>query len=212
MLTFDSEKHLYLWNGVPVPSVTQIIHEWMEVSVYGERYFVNRFTGTAISADPFRAAGGFGTAVHAGAKLLAEGNALDYDALHPSLHHPLDEFVRWQTDYSPEYRIIEKPLYSAKFNYAGTPDIIAIIRRRLAVVDIKTGGYDMAGVQMAGYEQLYREEVKRGALHMDRYVLFLPKNDGERYQFIQLRDITDHACFMALWDAGRQMKGRIKNG
>jgi hypothetical protein len=208
MLTFNEEHHLYCWHGAPVPSVTQIIHEWMEINVYGTRYFTNRFTGVTIAAEPFKEAGEFGTAVHAGCKVLARGKSLDFNHLHPSLYHPLAEFQQWMKDHNPILSLIEEPLYSRKFNYAGMPDIIGFIKRRPVVVDIKTGAFDMAGVQLAGYEQLYREHTKRGTLHMDRYVLQLPK-DGGAYKFIQCRDDSDHACFMALWDVQRRMKGRL---
>lgn len=207
MLTFNSAKHLYFWHDNQVPSVTQIIHEWMEISVYGTKYFTNRYNGLTISADVFREAGEFGTAVHDGVKVLAEGRELDFDELHPSLWNSLTQFQQWKKAYAPIFTLIEQPLYSKKFNYAGTPDLIGVIKRRPCGIDIKTGAFGMAGVQMAGYEQLYREHIKRGALHMDRYVLHLPK--GEPYKFIQYRDMTDHACFVALWDAQRQMKGRL---
>jgi len=208
MLTFNESTHEYLWEGKPVPSVTQVINEWMEISVYGAKYFTNRFTGLTINAEVFRAAGEFGTAAHAGVKVLAEGRELDYNALHPSLYHPLAEFVQWKKDCSPIFHLIEKPLYSAKYRYAGTPDLICTIDRHLSVVDIKTGGYDTAGIQMAGYEQLYREDVKRGTLHMRRYVLHLPK-DGGNYKFIQQADTTDFSCFLGLLFAHQQMKRRV---
>jgi hypothetical protein len=208
MLTFNAETHTYYWEKIQTPSVTQIINEWMEINVYGTKYFTNRYTGLTIAADVFREAGEFGTAVHAGCRVLARGRALDYMALHPSLYHPLAEFMQWMKDYAPDFALIEEPLYSKKFHYAGTPDIVGTIKRRPIIVDIKTGAFDMAGVQLAGYEQLYRERIRRGTLHMDRYVLQLPK-DGGAYKFIPCRDNGDFACFMSMWDVKRQMKGRL---
>ena len=207
MLTFDEVKHLYFWDGKPVPSVTQIINEWMEISVYGIKYYTNRYTGTTISADVFRAAGEFGVAIHAGAKILAEGRMLDFSALHSSLDHPLHEFIRWMNDYEPIIHLVEQSLYSAKYRYAGTFDLICTINRRLCVVDIKTGEYGAAGIQTAGYEQLYREHTKRGALHMQRYVLHLPK-DGGSYQFLKEEDTTDFSCFLGLLFTHQQMERR----
>ena len=194
MLTFNEEKHLYYWEDRPVPSVTQIIREWMEINVYGNKYFTNRFTGTTIATDVFRVAADFGTAVHAGAKVLAEGRALDFNALDSALVAPLREFTQWMKDHKPEMLIVEKPLYSAKYGYAGTPDLICVINRKIYVVDIKTGMFEMAGIQLSAYEQLYREHAKRGALHMSRYVLHLPK-DGSAYKFIKKDNQYDFPCF-----------------
>lgn len=208
MLTFNKQTHTYYWDDKTVPSVTQIIHEWMEINVYGIKYYTNRYTGTTINADTFRQAGDFGSAVHTGVKILAEGRKLDFNTMHSSLNRPLSEFLRWQGDYNPDIVLVEQALYSKKYCYAGTPDLIAIINRRLSVIDIKTGGFSMAGVQTSGYEQLYREHTKKNMLHMPRYILHLPKDGGD-YQFIKQNNESDFDCYLALLRAHQHMKGRL---
>lgn len=207
MLTFNPTNHQYTWNGVIVPSVTQIIGEWQKISVYGVEYYCNRFTGLVVNAETFRDAGHYGTAIHTGARMLAEGRELDLSVLHPSLNHPLVEFQQWMIDYRPLFDMVESPMYSPKYRYAGTPDIVATIKRKLCVIDIKTGAYSMAGVQTSGYEQLYRERVKRGTLKMDRYVLHLPK--AGKYKFIPMNDATDFDLFRSLFFAHNEINRRL---
>lgn len=194
MLTFEESTHRYFWNDKLVPSVTQILREWIEVSVYGNKYFFNTLTGLVISAEVFKAAGDYGTAVHKGSKIVLEGGALDLTMLHPSLYHPLAELKLWLDQYNPRLLEIERPMFSPKLGYAGTPDIICRIGKRNIVVDIKTGAYGMAGPQTAGYEQLYREETKFWR-SLERAVLVLP--DKGAFKFVLMNNPADWGFFQA---------------
>lgn len=194
MLTFDEPTHRYYWKDKIVPSVTQILREWSEVSVYGVKYYVNNFTGTVIIADVFKSAGDYGTAVHRGSKIILEGGALDLTVLHPSLYHPLAELKSWLDQYNPRLIEIERPMYAEKLGFAGTPDIICRIGKRMMVVDIKTGAYGMAGPQTAAYEQLYREET-RFWRSLERAVLVLPETGA--FKFILMQNPSDWGFFQA---------------
>jgi len=195
MLTFSEDPHAYHWNGKKIPGVTDIIGQWQEISVYGIKYFASVFDGLVLSEETFRQARDFGNAVHKIALFSLNDNELDMESLHPSLHKPLVQLNKWRDEWKPVILEVERPMYSAKYGYAGKPDIVCLIRKRLCVVDIKTGMYGMAGPQIAAYEQLYREYRKTWA-RIDRYVLHLPKDEGA-YRFVQMKRQNDMDFFLS---------------
>ena len=194
MLTFDRIDHEYRWDGKVVPSVTQVIGEWQQINVYGVEYYANTFTGAVVKVETFRAAADFGTAVHSMCHMELKG-ILSESALHPALIPPLEQFRTWMDHFKPEILLVEQPMYSQKYGYAGTPDIICMVKNKPLVCDIKTGEYAMAGVQIAGYEQLYKENSRKWG-RMGRYVLYIPKNGGA-YRFHPVGSPRDWAFFQA---------------
>lgn len=197
MLEFDPATHTYTYDGRVVPSVTQVIGEWIPVKHMGFDYLVNAFTGEMVAAEKFREAADFGTAVHKGAKLILTGEGLDWDALDPALEPPLRQLERWIGDFKVEPRHVEVPMYSKRYGVAGTPDIICfVLKNRLIVCDIKTGSLGAVGAQTAGYEILYREEYRRLSVKISRYALRLPK-DGRPYDFIPMRNPEDKQFFLS---------------
>ena len=197
MLEFNSDNHVYRRNGQIIPSVTQILGGWWEVEISGRDYYLNVLTGSIIAADKMKTAADHGTAVHKACWLILKHghDGLDWGVLDPELIHPLQQLEKWQEDWKPTVILLEQPMYSDKYGYAGTPDIVALILNQAtipAVIDIKTGAYDMAGPQVAAYEQLFKEHDKfRGTVR--RYVLHLPKTGS--YKFVPLTDKRDWDFF-----------------
>ena len=190
MLTFDEEKHLYAHDGNPIPSVTQILGQFLKVG----NVYIDVFTGATIPADVFEAAGVWGTAVH---KMLHYylDNDLDFDSLSDEMRNTLENrFWRWADDYKVEVISHEEKLYSKKYGFAGTYDLKCKIKGKTWLVDYKTGAYGMAGPQLAAYIQLDKENYKGGMRH--RAVLHLPKS-GDGYKFIPQTGLSDWSFFMA---------------
>lgn len=197
VLRFEENGHRYTWNGESVPSVTQVLHEWREVTVYGKRFFVHTINGTVIEGEVMDVAAAFGTAIHHGAKLVLMDD-LDWDSLDPVLVGPLREFEKWMDDYKVKPLHIEEPMYSEKHGVAGTPDIIGMVNgfRHLDITDIKTGLVsEMVGPQVAGYELIFRER-ERYRKPIVRHELILPR-DGSPYRFNELTNSQDGAFFMS---------------
>lgn len=196
MLEFDEKEHVYRWDGKVVPSSTQVIGEWQKVNVYGNDYYVNNFTGTVVRSETFERAADFGRAIHKAALyMLSVG--VNWDALASELVNPLKQFEKWLVDYKVRPVQVEKPQYSKRYKYAGTSDIICLVKGdKLIVCDIKTGEYDLAGPQLASYEVLYRENSGwKGK--MGRCVLHLPKG-GSPYVFEPFRDrLRDWSFFQS---------------
>lgn len=194
MLNFNPDSHAYSWRDKSVPGVTSIIREWVKVNIYGTEYYVNSFNAAVVLAEKFESKRDWGNAVHKMCLLYARGS-LDETALHDTLLHPLEQFKAWIKMFRPEILHLEEPMYSARYGYAGTPDIVARIRRRLAVVDIKTGYYEMAGPQTAAYEQLHLEEDRKRLSSHNRYVLRL--GDDGLFKFKQFFGRDDWQFFLS---------------
>lgn len=196
MLTFDEESHLYLHDGDPIPSVTQVIGQYKEVKIGDLVWLVDTFTGEAYDPEMFRRAAEVGTAIHKGCALLAQGKQLNWNALPEQLVAPLERFVQWMADFCVEPVMVEKPLADSKLWYAGTGDLFCRVCGDLTAVDIKTFKPTWSvGPQTAAYEKLYRwhesftGKMKRAALH-------LPK-DGGKPKLIPLKNKNDWPWFKA---------------
>jgi len=209
MLTFDEVKHEYKWDGIVVPSVTQIIGEWLELPQFN--IYVNKNTGKTIPSDVMENAADFGTAIHRAIKLLINDN-LDWDSLNESLKKPLQSFLRWW----------EQDRNSLKHIFS--------------VFDFKTGNSDNVGPQLAGYIPLIQDNDLRGVggqfkceipLYSEkygyagtpdlilnykksviprRYVLKIPKN-GDRCKAIEITGSNDWIYFKAKLTEYNYLKG-----
>jgi len=203
MLTFDGEKHEYVWDGIVVPSVTQIIGEWLELPDLN--IYVNKNTGKTIPSDVMKNAADFGTAIHKAIKLLIENN-LDWRSLDENLLPALNQFKNWW--------LMEAPLF-----------------KKFIVFDFKTGATGNVAAQLSGYAQLIKENehlisligskniryiceiplysekygyagtpdlilnYKKGILPK-RYVLKIPKN-GDRCKAVEITSTKDWIYFNA---------------
>lgn len=192
MLTFDPDSHTYKFDGRVVPSATQALGEWVPVPPF----YMNTLTGARVTQEMFDLGADHGTAVHIACSILMGGSDLVWEDLALELINPIEQFQKWMDEWRPEPISMEESLYSKKYGYAGTPDLVANIPYRttglVAVVDYKTGAYSMAGPQVAAYEQLYRETSKYRKV-IKRYVLQLPKTGP--YQFKPLTDKRDWDFF-----------------
>ncbi|MGO9138466.1 MAG: hypothetical protein ACLP9S_10885 [Syntrophales bacterium] len=154
MLKFNSETHLYTWNGSPVPSVTQVIGTWTKIAVGTREYYYSPYTGDIVEPDIMEKASDWGIAVHQVVAIVLSGDDI-YETEAPPEHMEVRNEVRkWQDIYKPEIVSIEQPCYSAGCRYAGTPDIVCRIGVSEGIVDIKTGRSETVGIQTAAYCQM----------------------------------------------------------
>lgn len=193
---FTAENHQYTVAGIRKASVTRIIGEWIEVKLYGDTVFVHITSGTVIPGDIMLRAGDYGRAVHKIAFHLFNGHSIAWDQLNPILLPAAKQLSLFIERYAPSIVSCEQPMYSAKYDYVGTGDLYCWIKnhKTLDLIDIKTGGYDMAGPQTAAYEQLYRE-YSGYTKPITRWVLHLPK-DGSDFLFLPLNRRDDFQYFL----------------
>ena len=70
-------------------------------------------------------------------------------------------FLNWYYDNDVKFIAAEKKVYSLKYNYSGTYDLLAVVNGKLTVVDFKTSKdiYEDYFIQGAAYVNAYHEEV-----------------------------------------------------
>lgn len=184
-LEFDAERHLYAWRGKRVRSVTQVLFDAGLVDFS----FCTEFAMWR------------GSNVHKAIHVeLTEG--LDWSSV-PEAFHPFISAARqYIDDHHAEVVEVERRVFSACYQYAGTLDLImreharctCVAPKRVVEVDWKTGPPRQAtALQLAGYAQAYYEETKN-LIHERRAVQLTATGD---YHTTPCTNRTDRDRFLA---------------
>jgi hypothetical protein len=147
MIVFNKEKHEYTLDGNKLPSVTHILQK------------TGFYDFDMVKPEIIEAAADFGKCAHKGAELY-DLNDLDERALARPLKPYLESWKRFREDTGFIPIEIEKPVYSKKYRYAGTPDRIGTIGNAITVVEIKsTAQIDrVSAIQAIAYLEAYNED------------------------------------------------------
>lgn len=88
----------------------------------------------------------------------------------------VDAYMQWEEANEVIYLESEKKIYSQKYKYAGTLDIVAKVNGQMAVVDLKTstGIYPEMWLQTAAYVHAYQEEL--GIKMATRWIIRIGKD------------------------------------
>lgn len=155
MLKFNQEKHQYTFNGLIIPSVSEIVN-----IVCGE------FKGIINGGHSDK-----GTAIHLACHYLDNG-ILDWGTLEDDYVNYIIAWEDFKKDFEfDKFDLSESKLYSP-LGFAGTPDKIG----NKTLIDIKTGAKDIKRhiIQMAGYGIL----AKSNGIKVDKYMCVYLHNDG----------------------------------
>lgn len=187
MLTFDKPTHTYRWQGVVVPSVTQVLESACRFEF--------------VTPEDLEAAQRRGTYVHEMTE-LSDTDALDDDAERDGPHWKrLLAWRKFVADYEPNWAAIETLGFSKLYRYAGTVDRLGVLERMgddKWVIDIKTSASvgKSWGPQTAAYRQIAIEE--RGpAWAMARRATVRLHDDGS-YNFDECKSRDDWRIFDAM--------------
>ena len=187
-IEFTEEGHVYRVLGNKVSSVTQIINEYRQVNIHGELIYVPNYSDNPsdwIAQGVMDRASWIGTETHEAVKFTLSPHGLDYDSLPTEVIPLMAQFDDWMVEYKPRILLCEKRLYSPRYNYCGTPDVLCVIRLKgkdvVVLLDLKTGYYETVAEQLSGYKQLIRENYNYKGF-IETYVLALDKR-GEGYSF-----------------------------
>jgi hypothetical protein len=171
-IDFDEAVHSYRLNGRVVPSVTQVLKL---AGVVDDEWYDD--------ASCLR-----GTYVHEATEMFDKGE-LDEETLDPVIVPYLGAWKAFLRESKAEIIDIEKRVVNEVYRYAGTLDRIAIVAKRLTVIDIKTGSPEPSHqLQTAGYARCLPESVQRLAVYL--------RDDGT-YKSVEHADFGDAHVFLA---------------
>jgi hypothetical protein len=160
--TFDASTHSYYIDGRKVPSVTQVLNDLIPGFKAGE-WYLNR-----------------GQAVHACAALIAQGVEFDHD---PAIDGQVRAVRRFFTEVKPVVIAVEKQVYSARYQYAGTLDLLADINGKWLVIDFKASVSAALPYQLAAYS------IALGPEQLTRYGCGVIINEDGSYKMTKVYDL-----------------------
>lgn len=187
VLLFNEATHSYTLDGVPLDGVTTILKRLSR-----EAY---RFVDPAV----MERAAELGTAVHKLIELDIAGT-LDEDGLHPQLVPYLGSWRRFlaTSGFRPIHS--EQKVWSARYGYAGTLDLLGELHDFIALIDAKRCASVpvTAGPQTAGYEMAARErwpELFASGKRVKRFALQL--NTDGTHRLVPFTDPNDARVFLS---------------
>ena len=122
-LQFEEASHIYLLNGLEIPSVTSVMEPL-------SRYEYSRVDERTLDTAAHR-----GTAIHNSIENWIKFGLEDVD---PEFQGYMDGFLEWWNLRKPEVIGSEVRIYHKLMRYAGTADMVAIIDGKLNLIDFKT--------------------------------------------------------------------------
>lgn len=153
-LRFDSEQHVYLVDGRPVPSVTGVLRACGLTTQFEFRDKIHAFRGTCVHQGSAIVIAG-GTPVLAPLQHPHDKRA-DYVQVHSEIPGYLEAMRSAKDAIGFQGAIYECPFVDIERGYAGTFDFGAYAKGH-QLWDIKSGTYPvMTIVQLCAYEDLIR--------------------------------------------------------
>lgn len=151
----DEASHTYFFDGVRVPSVTQILKPLQDFS--------------GIPPEVLARKSSIGTAVHAACEFDDLGE-LDPNSVHPVVAPYLAGYRKWRAEAGVEILECEAFVYHQRLRYAGQLDRIVRLSGRRWLVDLKTS-FSFSptwSLQTCGYAACRPDanELKRAALRL----------------------------------------------
>lgn len=190
-LEFDEVSHRYLLDGRPVPSVTRVISNINE---------------DLMLSTPFMRKTAIGTNVHKICEMINNGERVNISALGEDIRPYVEGYNSFLL--KEKYQVIASELrvFSPKFRFAGTLDILARGPKGLALMDIKTSAIvsPITALQLAAYqhcveemtakEEIFGADIGKKARIKERVCIWLT-GDGE-YELVHYKDPGDWNTFL----------------
>ena len=198
--TFDPERHLYLVDGRPVPSVTQVLHSARLAADY-----------SMVPPDVLERKRIIGQYVHKATQYLDEG-CLDLETVDPELQPYLAAYQRFLEESGFRPQLIEHRLVSRVTGTlcGGTVDRVGSMNGRLWLIDLKCVDrlYPGFALQTAGYELLLPKPVVP-PFKYTRAVLQLRRDGSPKlsppYEDPSDLDVFRAALITTIWKINRGM-------
>ena len=194
MIPVEGPGHTYSLDGRPLVGVTSVIHEVLRAPA-----LENWFKMVGQNADAIRdEAAAFGKSVHAGLAAYASGHSFAPMELPWNWQQTVVAGQRWIAENIEEIYAVEEPIASAKYGFAGKPDLYGrrIGHKTPVLVDFKTTRdlYWSHRFQLAAYRQAAKETY--GDRPAERIVLRFSKDEpGQIMPYILTHHDADFAGF-----------------
>lgn len=193
MLKFYDEGHVYEYDGVVIPSVSELLR-FLSREVYGD---IDKFTLDHAAER--------GTAVHAATEELDKTGSVEVP---DDCAGYIEAYARFRKEHKADWLYIEKPIAHPGFLFAGTIDRAGEVDGTPAILDIKTTATvkkSLVKAQLNGYK-LLTETI--GFKPVKLFCLQLLKTGKYR-----LYEATiDNTEFMACLNLHRAMTRKHKRG
>lgn len=184
-IEFDAEQHEYFVNGKRVPCVSDII------SVFGNDLEEGDDLELVIEAAAER-----GTTCHKVLEMLLRGLAPEY----PDEYEPYVDAIRlFLSEHRVQPIFIEQPIYSAKHNYAGTPDLLCFLDDRLTLLDYKFVS-QIAKTKVKAQLNAYCRAFEEQEIYPELMYAIQFLKDGTYRMYPVKYDDTELEVALNLWD------------
>lgn len=195
LVNFQEDGHIYRdIEGNKLPSVSEILQS------SGASDF------SFVKPEVMKRAQDFGTAFHKVSLLMEQGNLKSYD---PAMEPWIANLRLWIEVAKPSWTIMEKPIASYAWKFAGTPDRFgSVLKFKDAVLDYKTGAYSPAhAIQTAAYQIIIEENLKIKV--KQRFTLYI---SDEKYNLVEHKDKNDKSIFISMLQVynWKKSKGLLK--
>lgn len=174
MIEYIDEVHLYLYNGVIIPSVSQVL---------AEKVFPNKYKG--VPDNILKAKADYGTTVHSIVEKIEKKEKYEISNLY--IEESIKQYLELKDEHSIKVLEQEK-IVCYKGLYAGRFDMIAEIDGKQCLCDIKTTAKldkEYLSWQLSMYELAY------GKKFDELYAIWLPKKDLAKLVKIERKEKSE---------------------
>ena len=161
-LSFDEESHVYRLDGIPIPSVSEVIEPLSQAKYKG------------ISRATLNAAAEKGTAVH---NAIENWIKFSIDDCPPEHAKYFEAYLDWEKANQPEVIGSEIRLFHPLFRYGGTADLLAIINQQVVLVDFKTTAA-ISDLTCPVQLEAYAQALAAHGVKTERKLILQLKKDG----------------------------------
>lgn len=202
-ITFYPDSHRYKVDGKWVSSVTTVLglidksRQLLKWSENLTREYLKGFIGAEIESNLIESAvtqytqirdeaGDIGKQIHSWIERFIDSkvNNAEPPEITPDMNEAVTNgimaFINWYSSNKVEFLESERIVYSKKYNYIGTLDVIMRVNDEVVIGDFKSGKgvYAQFWYQLSAYRQAFLEEFPKGKI--DKYmILHFDKETGD---------------------------------
>jgi hypothetical protein len=212
-LEFDKEKHIYTHNGKRVLSVTTVLPDIPEHLLYKQFFIDAGFRGNRVHdyADKINK-------FYIDNKKKIPSSEIYQGKGYVESDEPyIKGYLKFLKAHKPDILMSEQKMLHKEFSYAGTMDLVAILKGKKTVLDIKTTSKiaPYARLQLAAYVFMHNENHPENEVHNRCIIHLLPTG---LYKLVHFKidslesDFEEfyHKLRSAQWDVAN-MSGKYAN-